>query len=630
MVKTRAQELMYNISEILYRNGKYGMERIAIICEILSESMLMIGWSNDFNYNQNYIDNVFYQVCSKLKMNNYLLNKDQEQIIELFKVLIKENKLDIANSIKQLVDNDKKTSNIIPTDDFSVKMMQVFAKEMNTWGTFIDPCVGTGKLLAGLGADQYFGFDIDMNAQKISELYINLVERIIDRTKLNVSISTENFLYKRFGLMDNIYNPTYIFDPPLNDTIEMNSTFTICLNRVNIYSLNKNIPSEYAFLTKILFDTNTNESNFVCIVSNGFLSTTDKFKSAFRKYLMENSIIAVIQSNFSPYTSVQRLILVGKSKLDNSPERPIYFITPKNENINCADINQIAKKCLQWNNIEEDEFYEIAKIKTYSLQILRDMNYQVSMPRYYENEINPNKIENLYEISNKLEKNGERLIISNDKLKLYLNNLLSGIKNIKQTQNTYKEIVSNEHKNWFDYPYSDLNNAIGIFSGDREVDWTPIDFINKNYIDIEVLDSCIYNLRQLFNAKRLRYINNKLEVYSKKDLPIYKESEPFSSYIIKSNNEDEFYKKITSNLSSRQIEYFNTYIKYYFDYNDDNEKSEENKKLILSFGQFSTSEKHSNIATLKALGLIYDNPTIDEGIEKYLPYVAILHIKGGS
>ena len=121
-----------------------------------------------------------------------------------------------------------------------------------------------------------------------------------------------------------------------------------------------------------------------------------------------------------------------------------------------------------------------------------------------------------------------------------------------------------------------------------------------------------------------------MEVYSKKDLPIYKESESFSSYIIKSNNEDEFYKKITCNLSPRQIEYFNTYIKYYFDYNDDNEKSEENKKLILSFGQFSTSEKHSNIATLKALGLIYDNPTIDEGIEKYLPYVAILHIKGGS
>ena len=48
----------------------------------------------------------------------------------------------------------------------------------------------------------------------------------------------------------------------------------------------------------------------------------------------------------------------------------------------------------------------------------------------------------------------------------------------------------------------------------------------------------------------------------------------------------------------------------------------------LSFEQFSTSEKHSNIATLKTLGLLYNNLVIDEGIEKYLPYVAILHIKG--
>ena len=73
MVKTRAQEITYAISEVLYRNGKYGMERIAIICEILSESMQMIGWSNNFNYDPNYINNVFYQVCSKQKINNYLL-----------------------------------------------------------------------------------------------------------------------------------------------------------------------------------------------------------------------------------------------------------------------------------------------------------------------------------------------------------------------------------------------------------------------------------------------------------------------------------------------------------------------------------------------------------------------------
>lgn len=630
MVKTKAQEIMYAISEVLYRNGKYGMERIAIVCEIISKLMHSIGWDNNLNFDRNYFDNIINPLIHELNINSFLQNRDIGQFIDLFVYLIKENKQDIANALKQLVENDKKSSNIIPTDDFSVKIMQVFAKKMYKGGIYIDPCVGTGRLLAGLGANKYCGFDIDRNAITITDAYLNLIEREKERKRLDVKLSTENFLYRGFGLINQTYNPTYIFDPPLNDSIEITPLLKNVLNRVGVYSWGKNIPSEYAFLTKILFETNTDICNFVCIVSNSFLSATDKFKSSFRKYLLENSVIAVIQSNFSTNTKTQKLILVGKSNLGNFPERPIYFITPKNENIEIKDIENVAQKCLNGKTISDKDFYDIFKIKTCTLQELRELKYEVAMPQYFKDEINLKKIESLNKISEKLQEDSERLFKSNVELKLYLNNLLSGIKNIKPTQNTYKEVVSNEHKNWFDYPYSDLNNAIGIFSGDSEVDWTPIDFINKNYIDIEVLDSCIYNLRQLFNAKRLRYINNKLEVYSKKDLPIYKESEPFSSYIIKSNNEDEFYKKITCNLSPRQIEYFNTYIKYYFDYNDDNEKSEENKKLILSFGQFSTSEKHSNIATLKALGLIYDNPTIDEGIEKYLPYVAILHIKGGS
>ena len=46
MVKTKAQAIIYEISEILYRNGKYGFERIAIICEMISKLMQPIGWGN--------------------------------------------------------------------------------------------------------------------------------------------------------------------------------------------------------------------------------------------------------------------------------------------------------------------------------------------------------------------------------------------------------------------------------------------------------------------------------------------------------------------------------------------------------------------------------------------------------
>ena len=630
MAKTKAQAIIYEISEILYRNGKYGFERIAIICEMISKLMQPIGWENSIRPGKQYLDRLLDEMSYDMKLNSFLLERDERYIFHLLSDLIQEKKIDIANAIKQLVENDKKTSNIIPTDDFSVKVMQAFAKKMYKGGTYIDPCVGTGRLLAGLGADKYYGFDIDINALKISETYLNLIERIADRKRLDIKISTENFLYRKFGLIDNIYNPTYIFDPPLNDSIEMTPLIENSLNRVDIYSWSKNIPSEYAFLTKILFEANTDICNFVCIVSNSFLSATDKFKSSFRRYLMENSIIAVIQSNFSANTKTQKLILVGKSRLDSSAERPIYFITPKNENIKIKDIEKIAQRCIIWGNISEDEFYDIAKIRTYSLQELRELNYEVSMPRYVEGESNPSKIESLNKISDKLQKNSEKLLKSNNNLKSYIDNLLSGIKNIKLNENINSKSTNTEPKNWFDYPYSDLNNAIGIFSDEKEVDWTPINIDKEHYISIDTLDSCIYHLKLLFKAKRLRYKNNQLEIYSKKDLPTYRASKPFSSYIIKSNNKDSFYKKITSNLSSRQIEYLNTYIRYYFDYNDEDETSEINKKLAQSFNQFSTSEEHSNIATLKTLGLLYNNPDFDEGIEKYFPYVAILHIKEDS
>lgn len=630
METTNVQKIIYEISEILYRNGKYGMERIAIICEMISKLMQPIDWENSIRPDKQYLDRLLDEMSYDMNFNSFLLERDERYIFQLLSDLIQEKKTDIANAIKQLVENDKKTSNIIPTDDFSVKIMQSFAKKLYKGGTYIDPCVGTGRLLAGLGANKYYGFDVDRNAIKISETYLNLIERISARKRLDIKISTENFLYRKFGLIDNIYNPTYIFDPPLNDSIEMNPLIENSLNRVDIYSWGKNIPSEYAFLTKILFEANTDVCNFICIVSNSFLSATDKFKSSFRRYLMENSIIAVIQSNFSANTKTQKLILVGKSQLDRSTERPIYFITPKNENVKIKDIEKIAQQCIIGENISEDEFYDIAKIKMCTLQELRELNYEVSMPRYVEGEINPKERESLNEILEKLQKNSERLIESNNILKSYIDNLLSGIKNIKLNENISSESANKELKNWFDYPYSDLNNAIGIFSDEKEMDWTPININNEHYISTDTLDSCIYHLKLLFKAKRLRYRNNKLEIYSKKELPTYRASEPFSSYIIKSNNKDSFYKRITSNLSSRQVEYLNTYIKYYFDYDDEDETSEINKKLTQAFNQFSISEEHSNIATLKTLGLLYNNPAFDEGIEKYFPYVAILHIKEDS
>ena len=330
METTNAQKIIYEISEILYRNGKYGMERIAIICKIISKLMQSIGWDNNLDFNRNYFDNIFNQLIHELNINSFLQNRDTKQLMDLFIDIIKENKQDIANSIKQLVENDKKSSNIIPTDDFSVKIMQAFAKKLYKGGTYIDPCVGTGRLLAGLGADKYYGFDVDRNAIKIADTYLNLLENSPNRTRLSIKLSSENFLYTSMKYDFDFILPTFIYDPPLNETLEVNDEKLRYELRNRAYlSYNKNtIPSEYLFLSKILLENKDNDLSYITTFLPSFTNGEDKYRQAYRKFLIEGSLIAIVQLNNSTGSNINKLILVGSTK--TTPNHPIYLITPKN------------------------------------------------------------------------------------------------------------------------------------------------------------------------------------------------------------------------------------------------------------------------------------------------------------
>lgn len=113
---------------------------------------------------------------------------------------------------------------------------------------------------------------------------------------------------------------------------------------------------------------------------------------------------------------------------------------------------------------------------------------------------------------------------------------------------------------WFDDEYSDLNNAIGIFSNDKVLDWTPIDFKNTNNIYVDDIYSCVYNLKLLYKAKRLRYRNGFLEIYSKENLDSYQEIKNFSDYIIEDNQNNDYIITMLNNISTKQIDIFNAFI----------------------------------------------------------------------
>lgn len=609
MVKTKAQEIMYAISEVLYRNGKYGMERIAIICEILSESMQMIGWSNNFNYDPNYINNVFYQVCSKQKINNYLLNKDQEQIIELFKALIKENKLDIANSIKQLVENDKKSSNIIPTDDFSVKIMQLFAKKMYKGGTYIDPCVGTGRLLASLGADKYYGFDIDRNAIKIADAYLNLIEREKERKRLDVKLSTENFLYTNMKFDFDFILPTFIYDPPLNEILDVNDEkLRYELHSRAYLSYNKNaIPSEYLFLSKILLDSNDKDLSYITTFLPSFTNGEDKFRQAYRKFLVDNSLIAIVQLNNSSGNNINKLILVGCTR--TTLYHPIYLITPKNSKIPDDILNSIAQRCVSGDTIEGNEFYEYAKIVQTSRSEIEKNGYIINMPQYYDNEIDPNSIKSLDEIAIEIKNSQKQLYDTNQKLDRLINNLNNGISqsfDINNAKTSVKTLTP-----WFQEEDNDIANALKQFVG-VEQNWQEC----FDEIYTSEVTNYLKNIKILFNDNRLRVKNNKFEIYSKKEKSEYKNNKSLSEYAFQANQEDPYISSMLKNLSKKQIKIYNAFIEQH--YNDNNKNY---------FSEFTTSEIHSTIGTLKVLGLLYILPNVEDSLEKYFPYTSLLKVE---
>lgn len=609
MLKTKAQEIMYAISEVLYRNGKYGMERIAIICEILSESMQMIGWSNNFNYAPNYINNVFYQVCSKQKINNYLLNKDQEQIIELFKALIKENKLDIANSIKQLVENDKKSSNIIPTDDFSVKIMQVFAKKMYKGGTYIDPCVGTGRLLAGLGADKYYGFDIDRNAIKIADAYLNLIEREKERKRLDVKLSTENFLYTNMKFDFDFILPTFIYDPPLNKILDVNDEkLRYELHSRAYISYNKNtMPSEYLFLSKILLENEDKDLSYITTFLPSFTNGEDKFRQAYRKFLVNSSLIAIIQLNNSTGNNINKLILVGSTKI--TLNHPIYLIAPKNSKIPNDILNSIAQRCVSGDTIEGNEFYEYAKIVQTSRSEIEKNGYIINMPQYYDNEIDPNSIKSLDEIAIEIRNSQKQLFDTNQKLARLLDNLNSGISQSLDINNA-KTIVKMLTP-WFQEEDNDIANALKQFVGIEQnwKEWGEECYISE-------ITNYLKNIKILFKDNRLRVKNNKFEIYSLKEKSKYKNNKSLSEYVFQANQDDPYISSLLESLSKKQIKIYNAFIEQH--YNDNNKNY---------FSEFTTSEIHSTIGTLKVLGLLYILPNVEDSLEKYFPYTSLLKVE---
>lgn len=619
MENKRVLDIIYNIIRRLSQYGINSISTVATICSCLNRIM----WEMKFHNIDNVSQFPDYEIEKILKtpdlnadFSNFYKNQKKHNIdliVSDFKILLQENRKDIANCIQKIIDGMGNKLGLLITDNFSIKVMQAFAKQMQNNGLIIDPCCGTGRLLNGFDNYKTMGYEIKNEIAIISQTYLNLLSSESDYKNLETNIKIENFLYNNLDSECNYSPATYIFDPPLHVQLELLGDLYYQLNSHGIYSLNNNIFSEYAFLAKILFEQKNTDVNYICIFTNNFLFTQSKFVMSFKRYLMENSLIAVIQSNFSENNKIQKLILVGKNKLDNPQNSLRYFITPKDKNISEDDISRIVQKCLNNETFDEKEFYNIAKIKAYTLQEIRENDYQVSMPQYFEDETNPNKIKSLTEIVDDLKTSNQNLIDTSDDLEKLTKNLLDGIKNIQENNVELSDIQPKTEKNlWFEKEDSDVAKAISSFKT-KEEGWTKIEI----KLNLDNLTNEIENIKILYKENRLRIKNNYFEINTRKNIKSQNSKSLFET-LITVTEQDSYWKNITEYLAPRQIKIFEEFIKFYF------EDLKNEKKY---FTDFTTSEIHSTIGTLRALGLLKYRADIDDIYERYFPYVSLLNIE---
>ena len=619
MKNKRIIDIIYNISHQLFRYGANNINAIVSICSCLNRIMWEMKFQNidDILQFPDYeIEKILRTADTKIDFSIFYKmqsEKGMHYVISDFKKLLKENRKNIANSIQLIIDELGNKLGLLITDKFSIKIMQEFAKQMQNNGFVIDPCCGTGRLLSGFDNYKTSGFEINNEISIIAQTYLNLLSSESDYKNLATNVKNEDYLYENLDPNYHFHPATYIFDPPLHVQLELLGDLHYQLNSHGIYSLNNNIFSEYAFLAKILFGQENANVNFICIFTNNFLFNQSKFVTSFRRYLMNNSLIAVIQSNFSENNKIQKLILVGKNRLDNPHNGLRYFITPKDKNISEDDISRIVQKCLNNETFDEKEFYNIAKIKAYTLQEIRENDYLISMPQYFEDEINPNEIKSLTEIVDDLKTSNQNLIQTSDDLEKLTQNLLNGIKNIQESDIEVPDILLKAEENfWFEKENSDVAKAIRSFKN-KEEGWTRIEI----KLNLDNLTNEIENIKILYKENRLRIKNNYFEINTRKNIKAQNDKTLFET-LIKTTEQDNYWKNITEYLAPRQIKIFEEFIKFYF------EDLKGDKKY---FTDFTTSEIHSTIGTLKALGLLKYRADIDDIYERYFPYVSLLNIE---
>ena len=580
------EKIIFDIYDYFYKHGQYGALGVSQTCLFLrnlySNKQFLNG---EIENNQNSVHYIFEELPKNIfSLKLYQNTPFEEYIYNLshFKITDEIYK-NIANSIKKLAEREITKSDALPTDDFCTKVMQIFANKISREKRFVDPCVGTGKLLIGLDSNDLLGLENDDNYVEIAKanLFFSLGNKDIDDY-----IKHENGL-EYVGNKSSIY--TYIFDPPLNVSYNIDSIphYDSLIHQYNYYKT-KTIPSEYVFLNSVLHSKKSavyqasSNIDYICTFVSSFLTlTNEKFKMYFRELLIQNSLQVII-SNPIDNKSTNKIILVGQQ--GEIKKDYLYLVTPKTKNITSEQLEKIADICIndKFEQYNEKEFFEIAKIKRVLKSELAGKNYVINMPLYEQGEKYV-EIKSIPEVIESLENSNSKLKKSSDNLLELLNNLKRGIKNQDELPQELPKIVETKRKN----KILDLSEKYGRkFNTKKKI-------ININLSEEQnepklVIDTIDYLLKQnkLLTRSKRHFI-------CKESIKNQKKYKNFVEYVQALANKE------LMKLSDEQQKFYEELITYYY-----NNIKYKNKKQEDPLSKYCDNDIYINLSLLDIMGII--------------------------
>lgn len=453
-----------------------------------------------------YFDNIRNRM--ELQFVNEQLEEYLVQNIKSYEEFATFSKIDIKNAIEKLLLEKCRMlqASSRQTDGFTQKIITKIAKLLNSKGPYIDLAVGTGSLLKDFDGEVW-GDDINPKMVVIARCYLYFYLKDVTYEDLKNAIrlqdNVETFDYSEYK------NAVILFDPPMGDF----RLYPKGEKWQNTEILHNNKPvklqSEILFLMNFLINAKNNDY-FIGLFPENILTKNNKDYNSIRKYLIENSLIAIIS------VLTGHVLLIGKKKLDvkKYPEIPVIRIQTK---LNEKQLDFILSEIIKGKNFDFEKHLEMGSDKdfigitrvVYNRQDFKK-NYIINLPSKISSEDSyKHHIKSPKELLSTIQE-------QEDKIKFLIQNLSAKIANIEFDSDNIKK--EKPEPLWFEQydekQDPELIKALYYFYK-MGYHLTPVNI--NDYQDFQIRENIsadsYFNLKILYEDGRVKLLKTKAKIF---------------------------------------------------------------------------------------------------------------------